>query len=133
MRIIDIQGIGPAYAEKLTNAGIRTTDALLRDGATPEGRAKIVASTGINHDLILKWVNMADLYRIKGIGSQYSELLEAAGVDTVVELSKRVGEHLNSKMLEVNRARNLSNRVPGLKQVDKWIAEAKRLQRLVTY
>src|SRR5512142_3348329 len=108
MRIVDIQGIGPAHAEKLTRVGIRTTDALLKEGATPDGRKKLAESTGINHESILKWVNMADLYRIKGIGSQYSELLEAAGVDTVVELSKRVAEHLNSKMTEVNQVRNLS-------------------------
>ncbi len=133
MRIIDIQGIGPAYAEKLTKVGIRTTQKLLEEGCSPEGRQMIATSTGINHDLILKWVNMADLYRIKGIGSQYSELLEAAGVDTVVELSKRVAEHLNSKMIEVNQAKNLVNGVPGLKRISRWIEEAKTLPRLVTY
>ena len=133
MRIVDIQGIGPAYAEKLTKVGIRTTDALLKEGATPDGRKKIAESTGISHESILKWVNMADLYRIKGIGSQYSELLEAAGVDTVVELGKRVAEHLNSKMVEVNQARNLLNHMPGVKQVEKWVQQAKTLPRVVTY
>ncbi len=133
MRIIDIQGIGPAYAEKLTKAGIRTTESLLEQGASPDGRKKIAESTGISHELILKWVNMADLYRIKGIGSQYSELLEAAGVDTVVELAKRVAEHLNSKMVEINQARNLVNGLPGLKRVDRWIAQAKSLPRVVVY
>lgn len=133
MRIIDIQGIGPSYAEKLAKVGIRTTDALLREGCSPDGRKMIAASTGISQDLILKWVNMADLYRIKGIGSQYSELLEAAGVDTVVELSKRVGENLHGKMTEVNQAKNLVNGLPGLKRVQKWIEQAKALSRVVTY
>src|SRR5512141_340755 len=114
MRIIDIQGIGPAHADKLAKVGIRTTDGLLEEGGTPAGRKKISESTGSNHDLILKWVNMADLYRIKGIGGQYSEVLEAAGVDTVVELSKRVAENLNSKMIEINQARNLINGMPGV-------------------
>ncbi len=133
MRIIDIQGIGPAYAEKLKKAGIRTTEALLEEGCLPAGRQQIAQATGISHELILRWVNMADLYRIKGIGSQYSELLEAAGVDTVVELSKRVAEHLNSKMIEVNQAKNLTNGVPGAKRISRWIEEAKRLPRVVTY
>ena len=133
MKIIDIQGIGPALADKLSRVGIRSTEALLKEGATPDGRKKISESTGINHDSILKWVNMADLYRIKGIGSQYSELLEAAGVDTVVELSKRVAEHLNSKMIEINQARNLLNHMPGVKKVERWIEQAKRLPRVVTY
>ncbi len=133
MRIIDIQGIGPSYAEKLAKVGIRTTDALLQEGCSPDGRKMISASTGISHDLILKWVNMADLYRIKGIGSQYSELLEAAGVDTVVELSKRVGENLHGKMAEVNQAKNLVNGLPGLKRVEKWIQQARALPRVVTY
>jgi predicted flap endonuclease-1-like 5' DNA nuclease len=83
--------------------------------------------------LILKWVNMADLYRIKGIGSQYSELLEAAGVDTVVELAKRVPDHLHGKMVEINQAKNLVNGMPGVKQVKSWVAQAKRLRRVVTY
>lgn len=133
MRIVDIQGIGPAYAEKLTKIGIRTTDALLKEGATPDGRKNIAESTGISHESILKWVNMSDLYRIRGIGGQYSELLEAAGVDTVVELAKRVAEHLNSKMVEVNQARNLLNHMPGVKQVERWIEQAKTLPRVVTY
>ena len=133
MRIIDIQGIGPAYAEKLTKVGIRSTDALLEMGCTPAGRMQLAESTGISHELLLKWVNMADLYRIKGIGSQYSELLEAAGVDTVVELGKRVPEHLNTKMMEVNQAKNLINALPGLKRVQAWVEQAKALPRVVTY
>ena len=133
MKIIDIEGIGPAYAAKLQSVGIRTTSALLQAGCGPEERKQLVASTGIADSLILEWVNLADLYRVKGIGRQYSDLLEEAGVDTVVELATRVPEHLLSKMVEINKAKNLVNRVPGLSQVKGWIAQAKKLPRVVTY
>jgi len=133
MRIVDIEGIGPVYAAKLRKTGIRTTEALLKRGASPEGRKEIAAAAGIGPGLILEWVNLADLYRIKGVGSEYSDLLEEAGVDTVVELSKRDAEHLHGKMLETNQAKNLVNRMAGLKQVRKWIAQAKRLPRVVKY
>ena len=133
MKIIDVQGIGPAYAEKLEKADIRTTGTLLKKGATPDGRKEIEAMTVIGNSLILEWVNLADLYRIKGIGSQYSDLLEEAGVDTVVELSKRVAENLRAKMLEINQAKNLVNKMPGVEQVENWIKQAKQLPRVVTY
>ncbi len=133
MRIIDIQGIGPAYASKLIGVGIRSTDSLLKRGTTPQGRKEISKAAGISHDQILTWVNMADLYRIKGVGSQYSELLEAAGVDTIVELSKRVPEHLHKQMVVTNQAKNLVNGMPGLKQVKSWVTQAKKLKRVVTY
>jgi predicted flap endonuclease-1-like 5' DNA nuclease len=133
MRIIDIEGIGPVYAAKLSKIGIRTTDALLKKGASPEGRKEIASSAGIGHDLILEWVNLADLYRIKGVGSEYSDLLEETGVDTVVELSKRVADNLHTKMMEINAAKNLVNKMPGPKQVKSWINQAKKLRRVVTY
>ncbi len=133
MRIIDIEGIGPTYAAKLSKIGIRTTDALLKKGATPEGRQQIGEAASIGHALVLEWVNLADLYRIKGVGSEYSDLLEEAGVDTVVELSKRDPEHLHGKMIEINKIKNLVNRRAGLKQVRNWIGQAKRLPRVVTY
>ena len=133
MRIMDIEGIGPVYAAKLREVGIRTTDKFLKKGATPEGRKEIAETSGIGHELILEWVNLADLYRVKGVGSEYSDLLEEAGVDTVVELSKRVAEHLHARMLEINQAKNLVNKMPGVKQVDKWIQQAKQLPRVVTY
>ena len=133
MRIMDIEGIGPVYAAKLSEVGIRTTDKLLKKGAAPEGRKEIAETSGIGHELILEWVNLADLYRVKGVGSEYSDLLEEAGVDTVVELSKRVAEHLHARMLEINQAKNLVNKMPGVKQVDKWIQQAKQLPRVVTY
>ncbi len=133
MKIIDVQGIGPAYADKLAKAGIRTTDALLKKGSSAEGRKEIEAMTGIGGAQILEWVNLVDLYRIKGVGSQYSDLLEEAGVDTVVELSKRLANNLYVKMQEINQAKNLVNKMPALKQIENWIKQAKRLPRVVTY
>ncbi len=133
MRIIDVEGIGPVYAAKLIRIGIRTTETLLKRGATPEGRKEIAAAAGSGHALILEWVNLADLYRIKGVGSEYSDLLEEAGVDTVIELSKRDAEHLHGKMVEINASKNLVNRMAGLKQVKRWIDQAKKLPRAITY
>jgi predicted flap endonuclease-1-like 5' DNA nuclease len=133
MKIIDIEGIGPAYAVKLSKIGIRSVEALLKNGASDKGRKEIAAATGFTHSMILEWVNRADLYRIKGVGSQYSDLLEKAGVDTVVELSKRVPDNLYGKMVEVNNAKNLVNGMPGVKKVKKWIEQAKKLPRIVSY
>jgi predicted flap endonuclease-1-like 5' DNA nuclease len=133
MKIIDIEGIGPAYATKLAKAGIRSVEMLLKNGASAKGRKDIAALSGIDQTMVLEWVNRADLYRIKGVGKQYSDLLEKAGVDTVVELSKRVAGNLYAKMVEVNQAKNLVNGMPGLKQVEGWIAQAKKLPRVVTY
>jgi len=133
MKIIDIEGIGPAYAQKLAKAGIRTTDALLKKGASAEGRREIKDMTGIGHELILEWVNLADLNRIKGVGGQYSDLLEEAGVDTVDELSKRVAKNLYEKMQQVNQTKNLVNKMPTLTQIEDWIKQAKKLRKVVTY
>ena len=133
MKIIDIEGIGASYAAKLANAGIRSLEALLKAGATPDGRKEIARMTGIGDALILEWVNLADLYRIKGVGSEYSDLLEEAGVDTVVELAKRVPQNLFAKMGEVNQAKNLVNKMPSANQVENWIAQAKKLPRVVKY
>jgi predicted flap endonuclease-1-like 5' DNA nuclease len=133
MKIADIEGIGPAYAAKLSQVGIRSVHGLLEYGARPDDRLKLAQTTGIGEALILEWVNLADLYRIKGIGSEFSDLLEEAGVDTVVELASRVPENLLSKMMEVNKQKNLVNHMPGLSQVKAWIAQAKKLPRVVTY
>lgn len=133
MNIIAVEGIGPAYAKKLTAAGIKTVEALLKKGCTAKGRKEIAAATGIDATLILEWTNRADLFRIKGIGVQYSDLLEKSGVDTVVELSKRVGANLFTKMVEVNNAKNCVNAMPSVKQVEDWVAQAKKLPRVITY
>jgi predicted flap endonuclease-1-like 5' DNA nuclease len=133
MKISDIEGIGPAYAAKLAKAGVRSVEGLLKEGASAKGRKEIAAASGVDQTLILEWVNRADLYRVKGVGAQYSDLLEKAGVDTVVELSKRAAANLYKKMVEVNEAKNLVNGMPGLKQVEGWIEQAKKLPRVVTY
>jgi len=131
--IIDVEGIGPAYKKKLKGVGISTTDALLEAGATPKGRKELAAKTGIGDALILEWVNLSDLYRIKGIGSEYSDLLEEAGVDTVVELSKRVAKNLFEKMAEVNTKKKLVRKLPTEAQVADWVDQAKKLPRKVSY
>ena len=132
-KIIDIQGIGPVYAEKLIAAGIETVDQLLERGASPKGRLEIEEATGIDHGRVLTWVNHADLFRIKGVGPQFSELLEASGVDTVKELRNRNAANLAAKMLEVNEAKHLCKRTPVEKEVQKYIDPAKQLEPVVTY
>jgi predicted flap endonuclease-1-like 5' DNA nuclease len=132
-RIIDIEGIGPVYAEKLAAVGITTVEALLKAGASPKGREALEEETGISHKLILEWVNLADLFRIKGVGEEYSDLLEEAGVDTVPELAQRNAENLYAKLQEVNAAKELVRRLPAQSQVANWVEQAKSLDRVVTY
>ena len=131
--IIEIEGVGDVYAKELAKIGVKTVQELLKRGNTPKGRKELEESSGIGHSLILRWVNHADLFRIKGVASQYSELLEASGVDTVLELSKRKPENLQPKMLEVNDDKNLCNRPPSLSMVQDWVAQAKKLGRGVHY
>jgi predicted flap endonuclease-1-like 5' DNA nuclease len=131
--VIHIEGIGEVYAGKLTEAGVATTDALLTAGATPQGRATLCEKTGIGHALMLKWVNRADLFRVEGVGEQYSDLLAAAGVETVLELAQRVPEHLHQKMVEVNEAKKLVRHVPGVEHVAGWVHHAGKLTRVVSY
>ncbi len=133
MKIIDIEGVGKVYANKLIKVGVRTVEALLKKGATAKGRKELAEASGIDQTLILEWVNRADLFRIKGIGSQYSDLLEKSGVDTVAELAKRVPANLYAKMVEVNLAKNCVNAMPGAKKVADWVAQAKKLPRAVSY
>lgn len=133
IKIEEIEGIGPAYGAKLTEAGVKTVEQLLEVGATPKGRADLAEKTGIDKSRILKWVNMADLFRIKGIGSEISELMEAAGVDTVKELRNRIPANLHAKMVETNEAKNLVRQVPSLSQVEKFVEEAKTLEPKVSY
>ena len=128
-----VEGIGPAYAEKLRAVGINTVLELLQHGATRKGRLELVEATGITGKLILRWVNHADLFRIKGVGSEYADLLEVAGVDTVVELAKRNPANLLHAMTEMNRVRKLVRREPVASQVEDWVAQAKTLPRVVQY
>ena len=132
-KIIDLEGIGPVYAEKLVAAGVITADDLLERCAAPKGRKELAEATGITEKLILKWTNYADMFRIHRIGPQFAELLEAAGVDTVKELSHRVPANLAAKVAEVNEEKKLVRRVPVEAELQKMIEEAKTLPGVLTY
>ena len=132
-KIEEIEGIGPVYGEKLSSNGIKTVEDLLEAGATRTGRSKLAEATGISEKSILTWVNMADLFRIKGIGPQFAELLEAAGVDTVKELRNRNAQNLHAKLVEVQAEKKITRAVPGLSQVEDFIEQAKALPPKITY
>ena len=132
-KIIDIEGIGPVYAEKLMAAGIDTDEKLLEKCCKPAGRKALAEETGISEKLILTWTNHTDLMRINGVGSQFAELLEAAGVDTVKEFRHRVAENLQPKLEEVNVAKNICNRVPVVAELQKMIDQAKELPPMMEY
>ncbi len=134
-----IEGVGPAYAKKLRAAGIRSCEALLKRGATKKGRDEVAAATGFSTGTILEWANRADLMRIKGVGSEYSDLLEAAGVDTVKELRNRNAANLTAKMVEVNDAavkktkKSIVRQLPAQSMVERWVDHAKTLPPVVTH
>lgn len=133
-KLIEIEGIGPVYAATLQEKlGITKVTELLELGASKKGRDEIAEKTGISEKLILRWVNMADLFRIKGVGEEFSDLLEAAGVDTIKELRNRVPANLHAKMLEVNEEKNLVRRTPNLSEVESWVAQAKEMEPTVTH
>lgn len=132
-KIEEIEGIGPVYGEKLRAAGITTTDGLLEKCAGKSGRAALAKETGIEEKLILKWTNHADLFRISGIGPQFSELLEAAGVDTVKELRNRNAENLYAKIQEVNEVKKLVRRLPSQSQLTEMIDEAGKMAAVMSY
>ena len=131
--IMEIEGIGEAYAAKLGAIGITTTGQLFERGATAKGRAAIAAESGVREELILRWVNHLDLERVKGIGWEYADLLEVAGVDTVPELAQRNPENLHAKLVAVNAEKDLVRRLPSESQVQTWVAEAKTLDRVITH
>ena len=132
-KIIDIEGIGPTYAAKLAEASVKTTDDLLDKCATKTGRRHLAEATGISEKLILRWTNHADLFRIKGVAGQFAELLEAAGVDTIKEFRHRVPANLHAKMEAINAEKNLCNRVPSEKEIEKMVAQAKEMEPIVKY
>ena len=132
-KIEEIEGIGPVYAEKLAAASIKTTDDLLKLCCDAKGRKSAAETTGASEGQLLKWANMADLMRISGVGSEYSELLEAAGVDTVKELRNRNAENRAAKMAEVNESKKLTRTVPSEKVVTDWVDQAKSLDPLITH
>ncbi len=132
-KVIDIEGVGPVYAEKLQAVGVEKASQLLEMCAKPAGRKALAEKTGISDALILKWANHCDLYRIKGVGPQFAELLEAAGVDTVKEFSHRVAANLEKKMIEVNEQKHLTRRTPSQKELQKMIDQAKEMAPVMTY
>lgn len=133
MKIEEIEGIGPAYGAKLTTAGVTTTEQLLERGATRKGRTELAGSSGITDTLILEWVNHADLMRIKGVGSEYSDLLEAAGVDSPAELAQRNAANLTAAIADVNEKKKLVRQVPSESVVTGWIAEAKTMKKIIEH
>ena len=132
-KIEEIQGIGPAYKEKLAKAKVATTDDLLKMCCEPAGRKTISETTGLSEGHLLTWSNMADMMRISGVGPQFAELLEASGVDTVKELQHRNAENLATKMSEVNTEKNLANATPAASTVQEWIDQAKSLEPTIKY
>jgi predicted flap endonuclease-1-like 5' DNA nuclease len=131
--LLKVEGIGKIYAEKLAKAGVTTTNGLLDKGATSKGREELAKATGISPKLVLEWVNHVDLFRVTGVGEEFADLLEEAGVDTVPELAQRKPENLYQKMVEVNNAKKLVRRLPSVAQVGAWVAEAKKMKRVITY
>ena len=132
-KITDIEGVGPAIAEKLSSVGITSVDGLLKACGSAKGRKEVAAKTGLDEKDLLEWTNHADLFRIKGIGSEYADLLEAAGVDTCPELAKRKADNLTKKMEEINAEKKLVRRTPPESVVEDWINQAKKLPKIVTH
>lgn len=132
-KLTTVEGIGPVYSEKLQEIGINTAEALLAQGATPKGRQEIAEKSGIPYAKVLEWINHVDLFRINGVGEEYADLLEAAGVDTVPELSQRNPGNLHEKMTAVNAEKKLVRQLPTSAQVADWVEQAKRLPRVITY
>lgn len=128
-----IEGIGVRNATRLRKAGIRTTEALLKKGGAKKGRKELAATTGIGEKTILEWVNRADLMRVKGVGEEYSDLLECAGVDTVKELRNRNPKNLLKAMVDANTKKRLVRRLPTEAMVERWVAHAKTLDAVVSY
>lgn len=132
-RIITVEGIGPANAAKLAQAGITTTDALLKKASGPKERKALAEAWELSPKLLLGWLNRADLLRIKGIGEEYSDLLELVGVDTVPELAQRNPDNLHTKMVEMNAEKRAVRKLPTARQVASWVSQAKELPRIITY
>ncbi len=128
-----VAGLDPKSATRFRKSGVRTTEALLKRAATRRGRKDLAEATKLDEKQILIWVNRADLMRVKGIGSEYSDLLEAAGVDTIKELRRRNPTSLTKKMLQINESGKLVQRLPTEGMVERWVAHAARLEPIITY
>lgn len=133
MKVEEVEGIGPAYGEKLKGADIKDTDTLLKLCCDKKGRKETAEKTGLSEAQLLKWANMCDLFRIKGVGSEFAELLEAAGVDTVKELRNRNATNLAEKCKEVNEAKKLTRALPSEKTITGWVDQAKTLDPVITH
>lgn len=131
--LVQIEGIGEKYADCLAKAGIGSTDTLLEHGATRAGRDKVARTAGVTGHQVLAWVNRADLFRVDGVGEEYSELLEASGVNSVPELAQRNADRLYEKMASVNESKNLVRRIPNLTEIHSWISQAQKLPRKVEH
>lgn len=132
-KLIEVEGIGEAFAKKLVACGIKSTNGLLKDGASAKGRKHIAEKTGISETIILEWVNHIDLFRLRGVGGEYADLLEEAGVDTVVELAQRNPDNLHQKLQAINAERKLVRKLPTVFQVRNWIKQAAELPKVVSY
>jgi predicted flap endonuclease-1-like 5' DNA nuclease len=132
-KLEEIEGIGAAAAAQLRGAGVDSIEELLTTGATSAGRKKLATESGVSDSKLLEWVNHADLMRIKGVGSEYADLLEEAGVDSVPELATRNAEDLHAKMADINATKKLVRREPSLSETQRWVAAAKTLERVVTH
>ena len=131
--ILDIEGIGPVNAQKLKDAGARSIAGLLKCGRTPKDRQDLASATGIDPSKLLKWINHADLFRVSGVGSEYADLLEAAGVDTVPELRQRNAQALYETLVKTNEEKHLVRKMPTSWQVGEWVEQAKSLPRAIEY
>jgi len=132
-KLSEIEGIGEAYSTKLEDAGITSLENLLTTCCEKKGRKELAEKSGVSEKLILGWVNRADLARVKGISTQYADLLKVAGVDTVPELGQRKAENLQAKMAEINEEKNLVRKIPTTSQVEDWVNQAKELPRVITH
>jgi len=132
-KLSEIEGIGEAYSTKLEDAGVTSLENLLTTCCEKKGRKDIAEKSGVSEKLILGWVNRADLARVKGISTQYADLLKVAGVDTVPELAQRNAENLQTKMAEINEEKNLVRKIPTTSQVEDWVNQAKELPRVITH
>ena len=132
-KLSEIEGIGEVYSKKLEEGGISSIEQLLEAGSERKGRQDIANKCDISEKLVLNWVNRADLARVKGVSTQYADLLECAGVDTVPELAQRNAENLHAAMVKVNDEKNLVRQVPAQSQVEDWVKQAKELPRAVNY
>lgn len=132
-KVEKIEGVGPKYAAMLEKAGVKSTKQLLDKAATRKGRKELATATGVDETLILKWANMSDLMRIKGVGEEFSELLEKAGVDTVKELAKRRPDNLRQAMADANTKRKMVRQLPSVAQLENWVKQAKEMPAVMTY